>query len=1144
MSDERKIFLYFLTDAQGRSYYYENGVVKKSATPYPLDKSPGGWLEQGVAFGRSMKYYGLNRTFTHPFKFVDDGASIIRSLFYTKKGIEETINLIINKWNPETDIYDPYYKGEIDLTKIEDLAAEGVNVNVIEGGIVKLLKSYENTVFEFPCDGTIPQNRLVRMDGIEFNDTFRYTIINTEFTGSKFTIPLVFLSNEGYNANATNGSQEVEEVPDVAGYVTTSANYFYRYYAQTAVTLKGSISIVNKSGTVPINVSFYTSNNDQYSLYTGFATSGQTLVIPIDLAFSVNDEGLFLILQVPTAFSAKTFEFLETSFTVEFKSRFETTDVWGIAAKDLWKMIVAKVGNGAYLADSTLLDEYPNFILSSGEAIRKAEGAVLKTTLSDFFTSMNVLLNASLSNQKLAGQGESLFLEAKGYVFDSSEVTMDIGEVSDFKIGVALEYFFNVLNIGYGPQTYDEQAGRQEYNTTAVYKAPITKLQKELSLVSPYRADPFGIEFTRIQSPGKSTTKNASDNSVFVLNAGAESFPQAYTATISTDVEVRQEVPAYISFETVGGFNFTPNATNEIFTYSNPVAQTIIFYGDIYGTLTDFAAGDIVYLRVYRNNTLLEEQQWDTVEPTFEFHFEYIEVMQPGDTVSIKMFCDTADRGAIVMITSAEIVLESGTYSIYTLNRETYDEITGVDNAGSLFNIEQLTPARLVRRHGNYLRSVLHNLVDQSLSFQTLTKNKELTTIKNGVTIMEKADVRIGSLDMPLFYPYIISCRTQVPVNFMEVFDGAANGHIRFTYNGKEFYGFPIEVSVKPALNESQEWKMLVSPRTNLADLVDLDVDGLNYNTMAEYGMSVPHLCPVQFVPLNPILNARYHFVQMDADWFANQVKFYIGDADYYQKFQFDDEAAIQVRTNGLGPVRMDLYDCHGEIVRTVSLNQIENDAIITPNVLFEGTMTFADLDEGIYAIVLTAGTGETLSQFISEKIYLKEDWPMTLLFEYTNNRNKQSTIFNSGYSPSIRVEGWISDFEPGGKFATYEDQPADIQLLNGIPFRKYKLNIGINDGVAPWVIDKINRIMLLTSTKIDGLAYTRNADAQFEKTDVPGWPMKYWSLEIREAANRDSVTLDVNGELNSDLTVVYNINTRAFGDGSEDNIVQVTEID
>lgn len=225
-------------------------------------------------------------------------------------------------------------------------------------------------------------------------------------------------------------------------------------------------------------------------------------------------------------------------------------------------------------------------------------------------------------------------------------------------------------------------------------------------------------------------------------------------------------------------------------------------------------------------------------------------------------------------------------------------------------------------------------------------------------------------------------------------------------------------------------------------------------------------------------------------------------------------------------------------------MDQVINDAIVSPYALFEGTMAFNDLEAGVYAIVLTAGTGETTVKFISEKIYLREDWPMTLLFEYSNNRNKQSTIFNSGYAPAIRVEGWIDGFEPGAKFTTYEDQPADIQLLNGIPFRKFKLNIGTNDGVPPWIIDKINRILLLTNTSIDGLAFTRNGDAQFEKVDVPGWPMKYWTIEIREANNRDSVTLGTDGELNSDLTVVYNINTKAFGDGSEDNIVQITEID
>ena len=1143
MSDERKIFLYFLTDEQGRSYYYENNVVKKSTTPYPLEKSPGGWLEQGVGFGRSAKYYGLNRSFTLPLKFVDDGASIIRTLFYTKRGIEETVFLNINKWDPDTDVYDPYYKGEIDLTKIDDQAAEGVNVNVIEGGIIKLVKGYESTIYEFPCDGSIPENKSVRLDGIKFNDTFNYNVLNIGYQATKYTIPLVFLSNDGYNANSANGTQLAETISDVASYVATSANWFYKFFDTTSAKIEGKIVFKNIDQNTGIDVSIYTSNGTKYTIYTGIAYGGRSITIPIDLTITVAEEALFLIIQQSGPFSNEVFIYEETSIKVSFASRFQTTTAWAIGAKDLWKLLVNKIGSGAYQADSTVLDSIPNILLTSVAAIRQEEGAVLKTSIANFFDSLNVLVNGAMSNQTVNGK-ESLFFEEKGYVFNSDVVTMNIGEVSDLKIGVALEYFFNTLSIGYTPQSYDEQAGRQEFNTTAEFTTPITKLKKELKLVSPYRADPFGIEFIRLNSPGKSTTKNQSNNDVFFLNVNDNPINEFYEASRLSSLEVvNQDLP----FETFEGRYFTPNPGNTQFTFSNNgTALNFSISSNIYGT-TNLSVGAQLIATLYRNSDVLATATFNGTGSSENFTLNLSAsgiTLSDSDVLKIYIENSAGITPDIIEILNANLRMQNDTANLYTLRRESYSEITGLENPETLFNIEDLTPARLVKKHGNFLRSVLHNLTDDILTFQTLSKNKELTTLLNGVRVIEKANVRIGNLDAPLFYPYVVTCKTQVPLNFIEVFNGAANGHIQFSYNGKTFYGFPIEVTVKPALNDAQEWKMLLSPKSNLADLVDLDIDGLNYNTMALYNMSVAHLSPVQFVPLNPTGNNRYHFKHMDSTWFSEQVQFYIAQAQYYQKYQFDDTANIQVRTNGLGPVQMDLYNCRGEIVRTVALDQITNDAIIDPYALFEGVMPFNDLDAGIYVIVLTGGTGESTVKFISEKIYLREAWDMTLLFEYTNNRNKQSTIFNSGYSPSIRVEGWIDNFEPGAKFATYEDQPADIQLLNGIPFRKFKLNIGANDGVPPWIIDKINRILLLTDTNIDGLGFTRNGDAQFEKVDVPGWPMKYWTIEIREAKNRDSVTLGTDGELNSDLTVIYNINTKAFGDGSEDNVVQVTVID
>lgn len=86
---------------------------------------------------------------------------------------------------------------------------------------------------------------------------------------------------------------------------------------------------------------------------------------------------------------------------------------------------------------------------------------------------------------------------------------------------------------------------------------------------------------------------------------------------------------------------------------------------------------------------------------------------------------------------------------------------------------------------------------------------------------------------------------------------------------------------------------------------------------------------------------------------------------------------------------------------------------------------------------------------------------------------------------------------------------------------------------------------MLLNSVNIDEIGYTRNGDSKWEAVSNPGNPKKYWSLEVRKSKNRDGITLSIDGELDAGLSVIYNVNTKGFGDGpSEDNIVQVTELD
>lgn len=310
------------------------------------------------------------------------------------------------------------------------------------------------------------------------------------------------------------------------------------------------------------------------------------------------------------------------------------------------------------------------------------------------------------------------------------------------------------------------------------------------------------------------------------------------------------------------------------------------------------------------------------------------------------------------------------------------------------------------------------------------------------------------------------------------------------------------------------------------------------------YGTAISLLNPVQFVPIGYVQPAQYNFIHMDQDWFINRVAFWPFKENYFQKWQLNDTIALQCITNGLAPVQVQVYNDSGNVIDTFNLSQITDAAVNSPLTLWQGSYSLNELSEGYYYLVLTAGTGGTTTSFISEGLWVKETHENTLLFQYTNTRNRQATIFTSGFTPSFRVEGWLDDFDPQSKFTTFEDQPANIVLINGIPYEVHTLNVGDGSGIPDYIRRLLERIMLLSDVKIDGKYFTRNGEAKFEKTDIPGWPMKPWKLKIRDKFNSDVISMTTTGDLDSNLTIEYQINTKNFGDGAgNDNIVQVEKI-
>lgn len=313
---------------------------------------------------------------------------------------------------------------------------------------------------------------------------------------------------------------------------------------------------------------------------------------------------------------------------------------------------------------------------------------------------------------------------------------------------------------------------------------------------------------------------------------------------------------------------------------------------------------------------------------------------------------------------------------------------------------------------------------------------------------------------------------------------------------------------------------------------------------MALSNLFIPHTCPIQFVPLEVTPNALYHYIQMDTDWYVNQTTYYVSNTNYYAPWQSNDVINLQVFTDGATNVQATLIDCHQKTISTTLLSEVVPPGWLYSNLVFEGSISLTGLT-GIYYILLTAGSGPDV-QSISEPLSIQPDQPQTLLFQYTHRQNTQSEVFSTGYSPTIRVEGYIGDFMPKANFVTYEDQPADLTMLNGIPYRSYLMYIGLRDGVPDWMTEKISKIMLLSNVTIDGFQYSREKDAQFESTVVPGTLKKYWKIAIREAKNRFGTTISGTTGVQTQPIVIYNIDGAAFGNNSSTGpeIIQVSETD
>jgi hypothetical protein len=445
---------------------------------------------------------------------------------------------------------------------------------------------------------------------------------------------------------------------------------------------------------------------------------------------------------------------IEGEIRAEFQSRYKTTYRKFLKLSTLLKRLIGKITGSENNCDTTFLEEYDNFLIGSGDGLRGFEDADIKTSLSQFGDFARVVLPA--------GQG----IENGKYSFNSYEHyfattdPIDLGDISGLRVMPTADLICNTLKIGYPPQQIDNVNGRYSFNNTILYTLPVTLDEpKELALISPYISDPFYQEIIRINFEGRTSTDDKSDNSVFVVNVDLPE-EQTYIADFG-------------NFLTGGAIVFYDGAADEDLYLPGSIIQ-------ITGPTTTNTGQFTVVATITQGSDILVF----TEEPT------------------------NVETGQEVTINAATAIL----------HRETYDSITGVPDGDSLYNIEGLTPRRLVDKHYKYINSILTGLQGKKVKWVSTDKNADLVTVLAGTETKEKSDYNITT--DKLFKYFYFEFDTQVPINLVETLEENAYRPFQFTWDDVDYIGFLVKAGIAANDYKPQSYKLLCAPDNDLTTLI------------------------------------------------------------------------------------------------------------------------------------------------------------------------------------------------------------------------------------------------------------------------------------------------------------------------------------
>lgn len=458
---------------------------------------------------------GITRTFTSKFQFVGEAYDLILDEYLGKYLVSNASITVYTITNSHT--YEEFFSCRLDFGSLS-YDGNTVSINSIDDSVANIIKANKGTQYEYSVDEIKADSQLY-YDRLSIVGSATYYCGGRTMEDGSILVDAVSGSDHYMTIPMYIGSSEVVsgsgiEVKDVGASGNLESCLIYTEKSTPVrVSIKGTYSWSGSSFSADVQLK--TKSGTLLKEWKG-GWNGESISVDWEgeVALSAND-GIVLLAAYNTKFAL--YYFSDLKVCVEFPSIGLPIDIDVIKPITILSRLLKSMngGNdGIYGEIFSGIDErLDNCIILAAESIRGIPQAKLYTSYTKFVNWMEAEFGfVPVINGQVVSFRHRIDLFGKSKTKDFG------GNISDFEYRIEEARIYSRVRVGYDKQEYESMNGRDEFHFTTEYTTGVDITDNVYELISPYRADAYGIEFLT-QNRGKDTTDSESDNDVFFVGA-------------------------------------------------------------------------------------------------------------------------------------------------------------------------------------------------------------------------------------------------------------------------------------------------------------------------------------------------------------------------------------------------------------------------------------------------------------------------------------------------------------------------------------------------------------------------------------------------------------------------------------------------